>query len=272
MIPPHRITRLRRQGERYFADGLRELPDNRRLAILAVCAVEWEMFLVRRGGGNPRPGRRQNVSRSRPCLRSAARGRDGRGPRVAPGIRRAGACADRRAGHRRDPRRGDCGRSWMGGSRRPCRQGDRPHEHGRVGSVESRLGGLQPLPPLHAANAAHAGHRGVAGGRSPCWKRSASAQRWHGAADRLPAAEFEVEPAAAHPIPCGTRSAPATSGWRGRAATPNRIPPGYSLIPEGPRPSMVTPRSSARAAATAACRSSALISSARMSRNSRARP
>ena len=25
-IPPHRITRLRRQGERYFADGLRELP------------------------------------------------------------------------------------------------------------------------------------------------------------------------------------------------------------------------------------------------------
>ncbi len=31
-IPPHRITRLRRQGERYFADGLRELPDNRRLA------------------------------------------------------------------------------------------------------------------------------------------------------------------------------------------------------------------------------------------------
>ena len=37
-----RITRLRRQGERYFADGLRELPDNRRLAILVVCAVEWE--------------------------------------------------------------------------------------------------------------------------------------------------------------------------------------------------------------------------------------
>ena len=45
-IPPHRITRLRRQGERYFADGLRELPDDRRLAILAVCAVEWEVFLT----------------------------------------------------------------------------------------------------------------------------------------------------------------------------------------------------------------------------------
>ena len=45
-IPPHRITRLRRQGERYFADGLRELPDNRRLAILVVCAVEWETFLA----------------------------------------------------------------------------------------------------------------------------------------------------------------------------------------------------------------------------------
>ena len=45
-VPAHRITRLRRQGERYFADGLRELPDNRRLAILAVCAVEWELFLA----------------------------------------------------------------------------------------------------------------------------------------------------------------------------------------------------------------------------------
>ena len=41
-VPAHRITRLRRQGERYFADGLRELPENRRLAILAVCAVEWK--------------------------------------------------------------------------------------------------------------------------------------------------------------------------------------------------------------------------------------
>ena len=45
-VPAHRITRLRRQGERYFADGLRELPENRRLAILAVCAVEWEMVLA----------------------------------------------------------------------------------------------------------------------------------------------------------------------------------------------------------------------------------
>ena len=106
-IPPHRITRLRRQGERYFADGLRELPDNRRLAILAVCAVEWEMFLADAVVENPRPDRRQNVSRSRPGLRSAARGRDGRGPRGAPGIRRAGDGADRRAGHRRGPRRGD---------------------------------------------------------------------------------------------------------------------------------------------------------------------
>ena len=40
-IPPHRVTRLRRQGERYFADGLRDISSDRRLAILAVCAVEW---------------------------------------------------------------------------------------------------------------------------------------------------------------------------------------------------------------------------------------
>tara|TARA_R110002073_G_C9481751_1_gene580102 strand:- start:23 stop:2911 length:2889 start_codon:yes stop_codon:yes gene_type:complete len=40
-IPPHRSTRLRRQGERYFADGLRDITSDRRLAILAVCAIEW---------------------------------------------------------------------------------------------------------------------------------------------------------------------------------------------------------------------------------------
>lgn len=40
-ILPHRITRLRRQGERYFADGLRDITSDRRLAIFAVCAIEW---------------------------------------------------------------------------------------------------------------------------------------------------------------------------------------------------------------------------------------
>lgn len=40
-IPAHRITRLRRQGERYFAKGLRDITSDRRLAILAVCVVEW---------------------------------------------------------------------------------------------------------------------------------------------------------------------------------------------------------------------------------------
>ena len=40
-VPAHRIARLRRQGERYFADGMRDLPDHRRIAILAVCAHEW---------------------------------------------------------------------------------------------------------------------------------------------------------------------------------------------------------------------------------------
>ena len=40
-IPSHRITRLCRQGERYFTDGLRDITSDRRLAILAVCVVEW---------------------------------------------------------------------------------------------------------------------------------------------------------------------------------------------------------------------------------------
>ena len=45
-VPAHRVARLRRQGERYYADGLRELPDQRRLAILAVCAIEWHASVV----------------------------------------------------------------------------------------------------------------------------------------------------------------------------------------------------------------------------------
>ena len=44
-VPAHRVTRLRRQGERYYADGMRDLPDDRRLAILAVCASEWQAML-----------------------------------------------------------------------------------------------------------------------------------------------------------------------------------------------------------------------------------
>lgn len=40
-VPPHQVTRLRRQGERYFTDGLRDISSDRRLAILAVCTVEW---------------------------------------------------------------------------------------------------------------------------------------------------------------------------------------------------------------------------------------
>ena len=40
-VPPHRVARLRRQGERYFTDGLRDIASDRRLAILAVCVVEW---------------------------------------------------------------------------------------------------------------------------------------------------------------------------------------------------------------------------------------
>lgn len=45
-IPPHRIARLRRQGERYFTDGLRDISSDRRWAILAVCAVEWEAMIA----------------------------------------------------------------------------------------------------------------------------------------------------------------------------------------------------------------------------------
>jgi len=45
-VPPHRIIRLRRQGERYFTDGLRDISSDRRLAILAVCTVEWRTTIA----------------------------------------------------------------------------------------------------------------------------------------------------------------------------------------------------------------------------------
>ena len=155
-ISPHRITRLRRQGERYFADGLRELPDNRRLAILAVCAVEWELFLAdavvethdRLVGRTYREAARaceaqlgDETAAVRESLRAFAELGDG---------------AARRAGRRRGPRRGDRGRSGLGGPRRPRRQGGRAREHGRVGSDESCPGGLRRRRP------------------SPCWKPSTS--------------------------------------------------------------------------------------------------
>ena len=74
-----------------------------------------------------------------------------------------------------------------------CRNGCRASEQGRVGPVEPCVGGLQPFLPLHAANAAHAGHRGVARGQALAGSRRRPAQQRHGSADRLPAAEFEVE-------------------------------------------------------------------------------
>lgn len=45
-VPPHRVAALRREGERYYADGLREVPETRRFATLAVCAVEWRAGML----------------------------------------------------------------------------------------------------------------------------------------------------------------------------------------------------------------------------------
>ena len=45
-VPVHRVTRLKRQGERYFTDGLRDIGSDRRIAILACCCVEWEAAIA----------------------------------------------------------------------------------------------------------------------------------------------------------------------------------------------------------------------------------
>ena len=47
-IPPHRIKKLRRQGERYFTGGLLDTGSNRRLAILATWALNWQRYVIRR--------------------------------------------------------------------------------------------------------------------------------------------------------------------------------------------------------------------------------
>ena len=137
----------------------------------------------------------------------------------------------RREGHRRGARRGDRGRSRMGGSRRPCRKGGRVREHGRVGPVEPRVGRLQPLP---AATRRECCARWTSRRRpwpSRCWKPSTSCA----ATPRRgrPASRGRIRSGAGccapNPITacgrrrcgstCATRSAPATSGWRGRGAT-----------------------------------------------------
>jgi len=45
-VPAHRIARLRRQGERYFAGDLRDISGDRRLTILVVCALEWRRAIA----------------------------------------------------------------------------------------------------------------------------------------------------------------------------------------------------------------------------------
>ena len=45
-IPAHRVIWLRQQGEAYYADGLRDINETRRLAILAVCATQWKAMIV----------------------------------------------------------------------------------------------------------------------------------------------------------------------------------------------------------------------------------
>ena len=45
-IPAYRIGRLRRHGERYFIDDLRDMISERRYAIMAICIVEWQTAIA----------------------------------------------------------------------------------------------------------------------------------------------------------------------------------------------------------------------------------
>lgn len=45
-IPLHRIIWLQQQGETYYADGLRDIKEERQMAILATCAIQWKAMII----------------------------------------------------------------------------------------------------------------------------------------------------------------------------------------------------------------------------------
>ena len=183
-IPPHRITRLRWQGERYFADGLRELPDNRRLAILAVCAVEWEVFLA----DAVVETHDRLVGRT---YRDAARACEAQLGDETAAVREALRAF------------AELGTALLGardtGEALDAVIADSPGWEG--------LGDLVAKAAALASTAVSDPLNHVLGGYSR-FRRYTPRKRRHGAADRLPAAELEVEAAAAHAI----RSPPLGDG------------------------------------------------------------
>ena len=154
------------KGERYFADGLREFPDNRRLAILAVCAIGWQSGPLPDHAGLHRRRRQQqrvdDESRGTGVglgrwSRAGARVRDRPLVGLPAGLRRAGGP------HRRFPERSAlAGRGVHGGrtvsppppSRGPGSSRGRRQPSaadavdGKVASTAARLspGGGRPRP------------------------------------------------------------------------------------------------------------------------------
>ena len=45
-IPAHRVIWLQQQGEAYYADGLRDIKEERQMAILATCAIQWKAMII----------------------------------------------------------------------------------------------------------------------------------------------------------------------------------------------------------------------------------
>ena len=217
-VPAHRITRLRRQGERYFADGLRELPESRRIAILAVCAVEWEMFLAdavvethdRIVGRTYRTATRvceAQIGDKKAAVREALRSFADLGSALID-ARDTGTGLDAVIAHRP-------GWEGLGDLVATAASLSNTIASGPVGPC---AGGLPPVPPLRAADAAYRGHRGITRGEALAGSRGRPARRLRGPVDRLPQAEFEVEPATAHP------ARPPPLGDGGVVSSARRVP------------------------------------------------
>ena len=134
------------KGERYFADGLREFPDNRRLAILAVCAIGWQSGPLPDHAGLHRRRRQQqrvdDESRGTGVglgrwSRAGARVRDRPLVGLPAGLRRAGGP------HRRFPERSAlAGRGVHGGVSPP----PSVFEAGKARALRTRRGPATARP------------------------------------------------------------------------------------------------------------------------------
>ena len=234
-IPPHRITRLRRQGERATSPTVSASSRTTAASRFSRSApVEWEVFLA----DAVVETHDRIVGRT---YREAARTCEARLGDETAAVREAlhafaelgtALIGARGTGEALDAVIAD-GPGWEG-------LGDLVAKAAALANtavsdpLNHVLGGYSRFPTLHAANAAHAGHRGVARGRALAGSGRRPAQRRHGAAyprqNELAANDpYRSKSASAAPRlppgPAAGGATPTTTSSSGRPRAPIRRAP-----------------------------------------------